>query len=67
MKNEPVALFDLDGTLADYDKALKRDMIAQQSPTEPSYAGVPDDKAPGYLRNRAKLIHMKIGGLTWSL
>ena len=53
---EPVALFDIDGTLANYDLALKRDMEALRSPMELPYAGVPRDDAPAYLRNRASLI-----------
>lgn len=54
-KCEPIALFDLDGTLCDYDKALKNDMEKLQSPGE-IYAGIPHDDAPAYLRNRASLI-----------
>jgi hypothetical protein len=55
-RSEPVALFDLDFTLCDYEGALNRDMKALQSPMEPPYAGVPHDNAPAYLRNRATLI-----------
>ena len=55
-RSEPVALFDIDGTLANYDLALKRDMKALRFPMEPPYAGVPHDSAPVYLRNRATLI-----------
>ena len=55
-KCEPVALLDLDSTLCNYEKALKRDMEALQSPMEPLYAGVPDESTPAYLRNRARLI-----------
>jgi hypothetical protein len=53
---EPVVLFDIDGTLANYDLALKRDMDALRAPMEPPYAGVPHDDSPAYLRNRASLI-----------
>jgi hypothetical protein len=49
-------LFDLDGTLCDYDKAMKSDMQCLRAPNEPLYAGVPHDDAPQYLQNRANLI-----------
>ena len=50
-----VALFDLDGTLADYEKALNAALESIQSPGEPSVAYIPDD-APQYLLNRKQLI-----------
>ena len=76
-ENQPIALFDLDGTLCDYEKALKNDMEKLQSPRE-MYAGVPHDNAPAYLRNRANLIRsstewwanlekFKLGFDIWSL
>jgi 5'-nucleotidase len=55
-KCEQIALFDLDGTLCDYDEALEHSMKSLQSPQEPEYEGVPHDDAPLYLRNRANLI-----------
>jgi 5'-nucleotidase len=75
---EPVALFDLDSTLCDYEGALKRDMKALRSPMEPPYTGVPHDNAPAYLRNRANLIRsfeswwtsldpFKLGFDVWSM
>ena len=53
---ENVSLFDLDGTLCDYEKALIEDLNNLRSPDEPPCVGVPKDDAPEYLRNRANLI-----------
>lgn len=53
---ENIALFDLDGTLCDYDKALRESMLNLRAPEEPPYEGVPRDDAPDYLRARKNLI-----------
>jgi 5'-nucleotidase len=53
---EDVALFDLDGTLADYDKALRRDLEALQSPFEPPIILPITNQSPKYLIARANLI-----------
>jgi len=53
-KPENVALFDLDGTLCDYDLALKRALKKLRAPGEPDYASIID--APRYVQNRADLI-----------
>ncbi len=50
-----VALIDLDGTVADYDKAMNEAMLALASPGEPSYAGQWDD-VPPHIEARRKLI-----------
>jgi FMN phosphatase YigB (HAD superfamily) len=52
---EPIALFDLDGTLADYDSAMRRDMRLLQSPGEPDWGAHIEDE-PEYLRERSSLI-----------
>ena len=56
MATQRTALFDLDGTLADYDYALRHSMMELRSPEEPIYSGVPRDDAPLYLKTRANLI-----------
>lgn len=62
MQNNLICLFDLDGTLCGYDEALKKDMIALQSPSEQPYEEVPRDNAPAYLKARADLIR---SNMTW--
>lgn len=59
MKPEDIALFDMDGTLCDYDSALKIAMERLQSPFEPPYNGVPKDDGQAYLKARADLIRSK--------
>lgn len=57
---EPIALFDLDGTLADYDAAMRRDMRLLQAPGEPEWD--PSlDRAAGYLEERQKVIRRQPG------
>lgn len=58
--SEPIALFDLDGTLADYDSAMRRDMRLLQAPGEPEWSAHADDE-PEYLRERGKLIRRQPG------
>lgn len=53
---ERIALFDMDGTLCDYDGGLKLSMAHLQSPEEPVFKGVPRDDAPAYLKCRADII-----------
>jgi hypothetical protein len=56
MNNENIALFDMDGTLCDYEKALIKDLKTLQSDNEKICLEVPKDNAPEYLRARANLI-----------
>ena len=58
-KPDDIALYDMDGTLCDYDAVLKKSMEELRYPGEPPYAGVPRDKAPPYLRARSDLIRSK--------
>jgi 5'-nucleotidase len=66
MKNERIVLFDLDGTLCDYNLGLKQSMVLLESPNErdfpdePAFKGVPRDDAPAYLRARANLIRSTV-------
>jgi FMN phosphatase YigB (HAD superfamily) len=57
---EPIALFDLDGTLADYDSAMRRDMRLLQSPGETEWSPHIENE-PEYLRERAKIIRRQPG------
>ena len=54
--SENIALFDMDGTLCDYEVALSRDLERLRSPEEGIWGGPVRDDAPEYLRNRADLI-----------
>lgn len=53
---ENIALFDMDGTLCDYDKGLSDELEKIRSPLEPIYSKPIRDDAPDYMRNRANLI-----------
>lgn len=55
---EPVALFDIDGTLADFDGALTKQMRALASHDEPPWEAdrFTEDEEPAYLSARRRLI-----------
>jgi 5'-nucleotidase len=53
---EDVALFDMDGTLCDYDKSLYEEMEKLRSPSEPETVLPRKKDSPKYLQNRADLI-----------
>ena len=53
---ENIALFDMDGTLCDYDKALLEKLEVLRSPHEPVFKLPLRDNAPSYIRERADLI-----------
>lgn len=60
-----VALFDLDGSLADYDLAMRRDLAALTAPGEPAITGETnlhelEDRAP-HIKARMELIKAKSG------
>jgi 5'-nucleotidase len=60
--NDRWALIDLDGTVADYDAALKRHMRALQSPDEPPYGDrYTGGQEPPYVEARRKLIQRSPG------
>jgi FMN phosphatase YigB (HAD superfamily) len=57
MKEElPIALFDMDGTLCDYESALFVELEKLRSPEEKSFRGYIDEKTPAHILNRASLI-----------
>lgn len=55
-----VALLDLDGTVADYDAALRREMDALRAPCEPETSGRSENEPP-HLRARRKLVQDRPG------
>lgn len=55
-EHEKIILFDMDGTLCDYENKLISDLNELQSPDEKAVQCVPKDDAPSYLRKRADLI-----------
>lgn len=60
--NEPVALVDMDGTIVDYDGAMKRDLEALRSPEEPVVAHCgPDGDDPPHIEARIRLIRGQPG------
>lgn len=56
MRQDAIALFDMDGTLCDYEKKLISDLNEIRSSNEDEVTSVPRDDAPLYLRKRANLI-----------
>ncbi len=57
---DKIALVDLDGTLADYDKAMQRDMALIRSPLE-SGEYIPHLEDTSYMRARERLIRSQPG------
>ncbi len=55
-----IALLDLDGTLADYDGAMSRDMAKLYSPDEPMYMAN-EYEVPRYIEARRNLIKVQPG------
>ncbi|HLC56317.1 MAG TPA: hypothetical protein VJJ23_03730 [Candidatus Nanoarchaeia archaeon] len=58
MNIENIALFDLDGTLCDYDKGLSIELEKLRSPSEPPIQMQIRDTTSKYLKNRADLIRL---------
>jgi hypothetical protein len=57
-----LALIDLDGSAADYDEAMSREMRALQTPGEPPYTGrYEEDAEPRHIEARRKLIQRQPG------
>jgi len=55
----PIALFDLDGTLADYDGAMRRDLALMKSPHEPDDYDMRNP--PPHVEERMKFIKQRPG------
>ncbi len=62
-KIKPIALFDMDGTIADYVSAMKRDMESLRSPEEPESDGdnLWDENAPAHIKARKETIEKTRG------
>jgi 5'-nucleotidase len=60
IKIENIALFDMDGTLCDYDKALAKSLEILRSPDEEDFNSPIRDNSPKYLKNRADLIRTSV-------
>lgn len=60
MKTHHIALFDMDGTLADYEGRMRRDLKRLQGLSETEYA-LHDRKAPKYFGARLDLIKAQTG------
>jgi len=59
---ENIALFDMDGTLCDYDKAMECDYNAIKSPNDPEYKSFSKEiENASYLKNRVRLIRNQPG------
>lgn len=60
MEIENIALFDMDGTLCDYDSGLMRELEKLRSPNEPVFHPPVTDSAPEYIKARANLIRSSV-------
>jgi 5'(3')-deoxyribonucleotidase len=58
---DKVCLFDLDGTLADYDGQLIKDLNKIRSPFEPEVTNVHFDYNPSYIEARRHVITNQLG------
>lgn len=57
-----IALFDMDGTLADYGGQLKKDLLSLASPDDPKLeTDWYDDESKPWIQNRIKLIKTQVG------
>ncbi len=57
---EDIALFDMDQTIADYQKAMDEGLEKLRSPNESVFKGYVNDDAPKYIRERADLIRQSV-------
>ncbi len=60
MKTHHIALFDLDGTLADYDGQMRRDLRRLQRPGEAEHP-LHDSNSPNHIDARIELIKAQTG------
>ena len=49
-------IFDMDGTLCDYDKGLLLELEKLRSPQEPAYKPPLRENTPNFIKERANLI-----------
>ena len=57
---ENIALFDMDGTLCDYDAVLSADLEKLRNPDEPIFSSPIIDDAPEYIKARANSIKQSV-------
>ena len=55
-KIEDIALFDMDGTLCDYDVAMFKEFEKIRGPEEQQYRPLEDGTAPEHIKRRMELI-----------
>jgi 5'-nucleotidase len=60
-KPKPLALLDLDGTLADFDGAMRRDLKALQAPGEPEFFEAEHEEEHPHMKARRRLIKSQPG------
>jgi len=61
VKTEKIALFDLDGTLADFDGAMQREMLKLASPGETDPYPREQETEPEHIRDRRRLVKRQPG------
>ena len=61
MTPEPIALFDLDGTLADFDSSMRRHMAALAGPGETQSYFVEQEGEPAYITYRRRMVKRQPG------
>lgn len=63
--NSKIALFDMDGTLASYDEAMRRDLLTTLSPDEvphiDEWLSCPEGGIPPYIKARMGMITRRVG------
>ena len=60
-QNSGTALVDLDGSCANYDQAMVRELNKIRSPNEPEIKNIPYGHVPAYLQHRMDLIKRQPG------
>jgi 5'-nucleotidase len=60
-KEEAIALFDMDGTLCDYEKSLYKELRKLMAPNEKFIYSAFNDSAPKYIKERESLIKSSEG------
>jgi len=58
---EPIGLFDLDGTLADFDASMRRKLAALRSPGEDPAAETTEREEVPYMKERRRLLKSQPG------
>jgi len=56
MTRDLIALVDMDGTIANYDKQMREDLEQLKAPEEPDYTPVPGVEPPPHIEARMNLI-----------